>query len=67
MKNLILCFLIQLWKFKDLNTENNYYYIYNEKIDLCSNEPLCTAINYSENYKMIVKFGINSNNQFKNK
>ena len=52
---------------KDLNSENNHYCIYNEKLDLCSNESLCTAINYNEDYKMIVKCAINSNNQFNNK
>ena len=52
---------------KDLNSENNCYCIYNEKIDLCPNEPLCTAINYNENYKMIVKCAMNTNSQFKNK
>ena len=52
---------------KNLNTENNNYCIYNEKIDLCSNESLCTAINCNEDYKMIVKCAINSNNQFNNK
>ena len=52
---------------KDLNSENNHYCIYNEKLDLCPNEPLCIAINYNENYKMIVKCAISSNNQFNNK